>query len=129
MEHTKILALCFIAAIAVIFLKQYKAEYAVVVAAAAGVVVLLLMLSNIRSSVLVFYELFAQNTQISYYFKVALKALGITYLTGFVADMCRDFGQTSLAAKAELAGRFAIFWLAVPLLETLLDIALEVAGG
>lgn len=129
MELTQILALCMVAVIAVIFLRQYKPEYAIVCAAASGVVILLMLVGKIRTSVRGFYELFGDNSQVSYYFKVALKALGIAYLTGFVADMCRDFGQTSLAAKAELAGKFAIFLLAVPLLEALLGLALEVAGA
>lgn len=129
MELTQILALCIVAVVAVLFLRQYKPEYAIIVAAAAGVVMLFMLFAGIRSSVRSFYGLFGDNAQVSYYFKVALKALGISYLTGFTADMCRDFGQSSMAAKAELAGKFAIFLLAVPLLEALLEMALEVSGG
>lgn len=123
------MALCIVAAIVVIFLRQYKPEYAIIVAVASGVVILLVLVVNVAGSVQKFFGLFSGNAQISYYFKIALKALGIAYLTGFIADMCRDFGQTSLASKAELAGKFAIFFLAVPLLEALLDMAYKVAGG
>ena len=58
------------------------------------------------------------------YFKVALKALGIGYITSFIADACRDSGQTSLAAKAELAGKTAIFLLSVPLIISVLETAI-----
>lgn len=58
------------------------------------------------------------------YFAVALKALGIGYVTGFIADACRDSGQASLAAKAELAGKCAIFILSVPLISAVLETAL-----
>ena len=57
------------------------------------------------------------------YFKVALKALGIGYVTSFIADTCRDSGQTSLASKAELAGKTAIFVLSLPILVSVLNIA------
>ena len=57
------------------------------------------------------------------YFKVAIKALGIGYITSFIADACRDSGQSSLAAKAELAGKAAIFVLSLPLLISVLNIA------
>ena len=58
------------------------------------------------------------------YFKVALKALGIGYITTFIADSCRDAGQANLAIKAELAGKCAIFILSVPLMLYVLDTAL-----
>lgn len=57
------------------------------------------------------------------HFYVALKALGICVITGFIADVCRDAGQTALANKAELAGRCAVFILSLPLLSSLLDTA------
>lgn len=58
------------------------------------------------------------------YFKVALKALGIGYITAFIADSCRDAGQTALALKAELAGKCAIFLLSVPLVLSILETAI-----
>lgn len=129
MELTKILALCIVSAVAVIFLRQYRSEFAMLTALVSGVVIFFMLFSSVRQTLGGFYELFQDNAQISYCFKIALKALGISYLTCFAADMCRDFGQHSLAAKAELAGKFAIFLLAVPLLEYLLDMALGVANG
>ena len=57
------------------------------------------------------------------YFKVAIKALGLGYVSSFIADTCRDSGHTSLAAKAELAGKTAIFIISLPLLLTVLEIA------
>ena len=58
------------------------------------------------------------------YFSVALKAIGIGYITGFIADACRDGGQASLAGKAELAGKCAVFILVLPLIASILETAL-----
>ena len=58
------------------------------------------------------------------YFKVALKALGIGYVTGFAADICRDAGQTSLASITETVGRCGIFLLSLPLVLNVVDLAL-----
>ena len=124
----KVLAICLISAVLIVLLNQYKSEYAFICAAAAAIVIFMVLLDNIRSAISEFYLLLGGNSTITYYFKVALKALGIAYIAGFTADMCRDFGQSSLAAKAEIAGKFAIFLLAVPLLKALLELALKVAN-
>ncbi|MEE1277947.1 MAG: SpoIIIAC/SpoIIIAD family protein, partial [Acutalibacteraceae bacterium] len=63
------------------------------------------------------------------YMKTALKALGICYITQFAADVCRDFGQTALASKAELAGKCAIFLLSLPLVTSIVEIAVNMIGG
>ena len=53
------------------------------------------------------------------------KSLGITYLTVFAADTCRDAGQNSLAAKVELAGRMAVVAAALPLVKRVVSIVTE----
>ena len=58
------------------------------------------------------------------YFKIALKAVGISYITDFIADACRDVGQATIASKAELVGKTAIFLLSVPLLMSVLETAI-----
>ena len=61
----------------------------------------------------------------NYIFKTVLKSLGICYITSFSADMCKDFGQTSLAGKIELAGKIAVVVISIPLINEILNSALE----
>ncbi len=123
-ELLKILAVIIITAIASVLLRGYKSEYAIVCALAGGTVALFLALSDINEVINVFYELCGENAQIAHCFKVALKALAISYLTSFTSDLCRDFGQSSLASKAELCGRIAVFMLALPMLKAILELAI-----
>ena len=125
MELIKVLAVCLIAAVPIVLLKQYKAEYALLCALAACAVIVIMLSAELTKSIQHLYAICEQSENVAGYFKTALKALGIAYITSFVADMCRDFGQTALASKAELAGKLAIFTLAIPLLQTLLDLALR----
>ena len=127
MELIKISAICLIACIPIILLKEHRSELAFLCALAAAVVILISLVTNISAALNQLSLLCGKNEQIQYYFKVALKALGIAYLTGFTADLCRDFGQSSLASKAELGGKGTIFILALPLLKSLLELALKVA--
>lgn len=119
----KILAVLLVAAVMSLILKQKNSEYALFVALSAGVVTALLILKNLSAPIAELkteIEAYGVETE---YFKVAVKALGIGYITSFIADACRDSGQTSLAAKAELAGKVAIFLMSVPLLMSVLEIA------
>lgn len=120
----KILAVLLITASFVLTVSRHKPEYAFILSLAGGTVVMILILS----------ELFPQINTIrsaldgvpgSSYFSLALKALGISYLSEFVADTCRDFGQSSLAAKAEFAGKCLIFILCVPPALSVLETALS----
>ena len=122
-ELIKIFALCIITVGVTVLLRQYKPEYAFLCLIAGGVVILFSMVSNIGSAISQLYALCGENPQISFCFKIAVKALGISYLTTFTSDLCQDFGQSALALKAELCGKIAIFLLAVPLLKTILELA------
>ena len=119
----KILAILLVAAVLCIVLRQKNGEYALLVSITTGIITALLILRHLSSSIDMiksYIESYGIETE---YFKVALKALGIGYVTSFIADTCRDSGQTSLASKAELAGKTAIFVLSLPLLISVLNIA------
>ena len=124
MEIFKILAICLISAVLAIVLKQQKGEYALIVALAGGAVVTLYVLKGVWTPIEYIKARLLSCGVKTEYFAVALKALGIGYVTGFIADACRDIGQASLAAKAELAGKCAIFILSVPLISAVLETAL-----
>jgi len=122
-EIFKILAVLLLTASVGIILKNKNSEYALFVSLAAGVVTALIILKNLSSPLLELKSRIESYGVESEYFKVAIKALGIGYVTSFIADSCRDSGQTSLAAKAEFAGKAAIFLISVPLLMSVLEIA------
>lgn len=124
MDIFKILGFIFVAATLCIVLKNYKVEYALMLAVCSALVVLTLILKNISAPLDLIKEKIDQSGIDSSYFKVAIKALGIGYITSFVAEACRDAGQNSLALKAELAGKCAIFILSVPLILSILETTL-----
>lgn len=119
----KILAILLISAVICLILNRQNREYSLLVSIAAGIITAVLILKHLSASFSVlkgYIEDYGIETE---YFKVAIKALGIGYITSFIADACRDSGQSSLAAKAELAGKAAIFVLSLPLLISVLNIA------
>ena len=63
------------------------------------------------------------------YVSIVFKALGVCLLTQLAADACRDAGETGLAAKAELTGKFALLTLALPLFRKVGELAQTLIGG
>lgn len=124
MDVFKILAICLITAVLALVLKQQKSEYALMTVLGGGAVVTVYILKSIVGPI-EYIKTQLESCGISAdCFKVALKALGIGYVTGFIADACRDSGQASLAGKAELAGKCAVFLLSVPLIASILQTAI-----
>ena len=125
MELTVILAVALITAVLGLVLKEQKAELALIVSAAGGCVLFYAVLKGVLSYLNGMSNYFVKIGIDSSYFVVILKALGICYITQFVSDLCRDYGQTSLAGRVDLAGKCCILILSVPLMERLIDVAIR----
>ncbi len=122
-----VIGLCTVAGIVVVFLKDYRPEFALLVSAAAGVFSLMLLLqpaleiiAEIRGRM--------ETSGLTSVFSVLLKTVGICYITDFAADLCRDFGQNSLAAKVETAGKLSIVFICLPLVDSVLKITDRLIG-
>ena len=124
----KLLAVVLLAAFLSVFLKGYNSTSAMLTVVTAASIVLTLLLKTIFPAVTTLGSLLSSNDNSKYYFSSALKALGIAYISSFAADVCRDFGQSALAAKAEFAGRCAIFIITVPMMTGIAETALGLAS-
>ncbi len=122
-EIFKVLALCFVAAAICVVLRSKNSEYALLLSVAAGVCISIVLLRSIAVPIQSILEKLTEYGLESEYFKVAIKAVGIGYVTAFIADACRDSGQTLLAQKAIFAGKCAVFILSFPLMLSILETA------
>lgn len=126
-EIFRLAALCLLGTVTVLLFQRNLPEFAFVAAVAVGAVISVLLLQKVSQNIAGVAALLERGG-LTEQFSILLKAVGIAYITAFCADTCRDFGQSSLAAKAELCGRVAILLCGLPLLEQLLDVALEFAS-
>ena len=123
MDIVKILAICIIAALISIFLRQVRPDFGFLITAFTVITVTIILIGKIIEPInTLFDKLDSYGIELSY-FKVALKALGIGYLTNFAANLCRDAGQSSIAATAETVGKCSIFILSLPLIINIIDLA------
>jgi stage III sporulation protein AD len=77
--------------------------------------------------VLLVFETLAEKAEVNQeYLKLAVKIVGLAYLAGFGAQICRDAGESGMAAKIELAGKIFILVLGIPVMAGILDLVLRV---
>ena len=127
-ELIKVLAVIIVAAVLVTFLRNRLGEYSILLALTVIAVALLSVLGNLFSAIEKIQHLFTQNGNTTVYFTTALKALGISYIATFAANICQDFGLTALAQTAEVSGKIMIFILSLPLVISVLEAALKFVG-
>lgn len=125
MSIATVAAVCILFSAVILLLRQYKPEYAILVAAAASGAVLVYLLSFIFPVVQEIHTVLQNVGVNNAHFTAVFKAIGICYTAQFAGDICRDFGQTSLAGKVELAGKVAILALSLPMIREILQIALQ----
>lgn len=124
------LAMLLCAALLAVLLRgQQRPELAMCLSLAAGVVVLLLLLRQVTPLLDTLRQMLTAGSFPAPYLTVVVKATGVCLLTQLTADTCRDAGETALAGKAELAGRFVLLALAVPLFVDVLELVTALING
>ncbi|MBQ4561827.1 MAG: hypothetical protein IJA55_05850 [Clostridia bacterium] len=88
----------------------------------AGIVILYFCFENV-SSILEYYYTVCRTNEFGDYFKVMLKGLGIAYVSGLGADLCRDCGESRLAGRIEFAAKTEILVIAFPFIKSLIELS------
>ena len=118
----KICLIGITAIIIIALIKIYKPEFTVEVTLCASIIMLYFIVENLKYGFDFISEIYGGLTYGREYFPVILKVLGIAYITEFASAICQDAGEKSIAGKIELAGKVAIFFAALPVFVSLLDL-------
>lgn len=126
MTFFSILGFSLIVTVLLILVRRERPEIAVLLSLAAAGIVLVSLLKNISQVLLVFETLAIKSNLKLEYLKLIVKIVGLAYLAGFGAQICKDAGESSMAAKIELAGKIFILSLGLPVIAGLLDLLLKI---
>ena len=124
MEILWVLGIAVFAAVMSFVFKELKSEYSVMIMIAAGIIITLWGFAKLYPVVDYLQEL-TDSSNVSEYFAVILKVLGISLIVQIGADICRDFGEPSIASKVEFAGKAVILATVLPLLRTVISMSVE----
>ena len=65
----------------------------------------------------------------SAYIQVLLKIIGITYISEFAADICRDAGCSAVAGQIGVFAKLSILAVSMPIVSALLQTVQNFLGG
>ncbi len=126
MNFFAILGFALIVTVLLIIIRKEKPEMAVILGIGASAIIFSVLLKNIAQIITVFESLALKSQFNLDYLKLMIKILGLAYLAGFGAQICKDAGEGSMAAKIELAGKIVILSLGIPVMVGLLNTILKI---
>ena len=106
-------------------LKKDAPVIAFLLVLAAGVVLLLRLGEAAQSTMQRFSALLAQGGITGSLYLPVCKALGVAVVVRVMSALCKDAGQSALAAKLEIAGAVLALSLCLPLLEQVLGLVAD----
>ncbi|MGB4274294.1 MAG: stage III sporulation protein AD [Bacillota bacterium] len=121
MEIGSLLAIAVIVTVITVLIRPVRPEIAVWLSVITGLVIIGRILPLIDFLVRTLADIVARTKASPVYFSTVLKVVGIAYLTGFGAEVCRDAGERATAGKLELAGKIIILITALPALIAVLE--------
>lgn len=104
-----------------VLLRQYRAEYALVLGLMVSAVILMALMPVLKETMELLIDI-ASKSGVSQTLSIIVKSLGIAFVAGIAADICRDAGESAMAAKVELAGKVAILSMAMPMAAQLMEL-------
>lgn len=122
MVMLKICAVALAAVIIIALIKMYKPELTVEVTLCAGLILLYFLLGSLKEGLGFIAGIYDELSYGREYFPIIIKVLVIAYITEFAVALCQDAGEKSIANKVELAGKVSVFFAAMPVFVSLLNL-------
>jgi len=126
MDLLKILAIAVVSIIAIVIVRPIKPEIAVILGVCTTILIILLVADDLFEVVYSFYSIAEKTNVDKSLFNNVIKIIGIGYLSEFGNTICEDSGCKSIGDKIIFAGKITIMILALPIIENLIEIILEI---
>ena len=124
----QIAALCVVSALLALVLKRTSPEQGLLLTVAAAAAILLTCLETAGEVLVFLKELTDRSGVQSALFEPLYKTAGIALVVKVGGSLCRDAGESALAAALEMAGATCGLLAALPLLRSVLTMLLELMG-
>lgn len=118
----KICAIGIIGVMIVALIKNFKPELTVAAVVCTSIILLFYVLESLRYGFTYIESFYSRLTYGQEYFPIIIKVLAIAYATEFTAALCEDAGEKSIGSKVEMAGKIAVFFAAIPIFSSLIQL-------
>ena len=102
-------------------LKSVKPEFGVYVSLAAVIVLFGIAISRMELLIRMLEKIESYIQWDNIYMTALLKMLGITYLSEFASNICKDAGYQAVAGQIDLIGKLLVLTVSMPILLALLE--------
>lgn len=115
-----------IATVLILLVKEQKPMFAFLLATFVGILIFLSVVGKI-TEIMKILDRLANQAKVNHLFlETILKIIGIAYIAEFGAQVTRDAGQGSIAAKIELAGKILIMVMAIPIIIAIIETVIKI---
>ena len=118
----KLIALCLLTAVIALLLRRESAELAFLLTLSAVLLGVFLLLAAIDEAAALGEELLELTRLSPVLFVPLVKVLAVAVTVRLTAALCRDAGQSALAALTEIAGTVCALWCSLPLLRAVVEL-------
>ena len=98
-----------------------KGEYSLYLSIAGCILIFYFVLGKMQQVIELMEKIGASLPIDSGYLGILVKIIGITYITEFSADLCKDAGYSALAGQIAIAGKLSVLGISMPVITALLE--------
>ena len=126
MEVMRIVGIGLIGAILSILLRNSKPEFSMLIPVVVSFTVLACAMPYLIRITEELSRMASSAGINSSYMRIVIKVIGISYLVCITAELFKDAGENAIAAKIELGGKLIILAMAIPIINSLLNLVKEI---
>lgn len=128
MEIVQIAVIGILSGVLVIAIKQKQPELGMQVSLVAGLIIFIYALDYLVTAVEYIRDVVTRYDIPYESITIVLKIIGVAYICEFAVQLLKDTGESSIAAKVELAGRVFIIVLSLPVITSFMNMVLGLLG-
>lgn len=121
MDIIKIAILGIVGALLGIMLKGQKKEYELFLMLGVSLCIFYFIITKLKLVVSVINRMQDYVNLDTSYIAILIKMIGITYVSEFSANLCKDAGYQAVAGQIEMFGKLSILAISMPVILVLLE--------
>ena len=128
MEVLKIAIMAICGVFMILILKNVQSQTGVVVALGVSVIIMLCIITRLMQIIRQIQYINSYISIGSDYIEILVKIIGITYITEFASDICKDNGQQAISGQIEVFGKLTIAAISMPVVLALFETVIKCTG-
>ncbi len=117
---TQIIGITVISLLFALIFKSVNPSFSIIIAVCAACILFFKVADSLAGIIESFKNLASGFENVNNYVHLMLKTLGIAMISQFIADICRDSGESALAGQTEVVTKIIIIAMIMPLFEAVI---------